>query len=56
MNERQHGVLITGAAGQLGQAVASAFHRQGARLVLLDRDADALRKAFGTVAGAVAAS
>ena len=53
MNERQHGVLITGAAGQLGQAVASAFHRQGARLVLLDRDADALRKAFGTVAGAV---
>ena len=53
MSERQHGILITGAAGHLGQAVASAFHRQGARLILLDRDAEALRKAFGTIADAV---
>lgn len=32
-------VLITGASGHLGRAVAQAFHRQGARLVLLDRQA-----------------
>lgn len=30
-------VLITGASGHLGRAVANAFHTQGARLVLLDR-------------------
>lgn len=30
-------VLITGAAGHLGRAVAKAFHTQGARLILLDR-------------------
>lgn len=30
-------VLITGASGHLGRAVASAFQAQGARLVLLDR-------------------
>ncbi|MDP9607507.1 UNVERIFIED_ORG: NAD(P)-dependent dehydrogenase (short-subunit alcohol dehydrogenase family) [Variovorax paradoxus] len=32
-------VLITGASGHLGRAVAKAFHAQGARLVLLDRQA-----------------
>jgi NAD(P)-dependent dehydrogenase (short-subunit alcohol dehydrogenase family) len=31
-------VLITGAAGNLGRAVAAAFARQGARLVLVDID------------------
>lgn len=35
-------VLITGASGQLGRAVAQAFQDQGARLILLDRQAGAL--------------
>ena len=35
-------VMITGAAGNLGRAVASAFAQQGARLVLVDVDADRL--------------
>ena len=34
-------VLITGAAGNLGRAVAAAFAARGARLVLLDRRAEA---------------
>lgn len=40
-------VMLTGAAGNLGQAVAAAFAAQGARLVLLDRQLDSLRTAFG---------
>lgn len=40
-------VMITGAAGHLGRAVAAAFGRGGARLVLVDRDAGALQRAFG---------
>ena len=39
--------LVTGAAGNLGRAVATAFAARGARLVLVDRDAQALRAAFG---------
>ena len=35
-------VMITGAAGNLGRAVASAFGMRGANLVLVDLDADAL--------------
>jgi NAD(P)-dependent dehydrogenase (short-subunit alcohol dehydrogenase family) len=35
-------VLITGAAGHLGRATASAFARQGARLALVDIDPQAL--------------
>ena len=35
-------VLVTGAAGGLGQAFARAFHGAGATLVLADRHADAL--------------
>lgn len=46
-------VMITGAAGHLGRAVATAFHERGARLVLLDRDAGALHKAFGHLGGAL---
>lgn len=34
-------VVITGAAGNLGRAVAAAFESRGAKLVLLDRRADA---------------
>ncbi len=40
-------ILITGACGNLGRAVAQAFSRRGANLVLLDRDATLLAKAFG---------
>ncbi|HSV83354.1 MAG TPA: SDR family oxidoreductase [Ramlibacter sp.] len=38
--------VVTGAAGHLGKAVAKTFRQHGARLVLLDRDADALHRAF----------
>jgi NAD(P)-dependent dehydrogenase (short-subunit alcohol dehydrogenase family) len=40
-------VLITGAAGHLGRAVAAAFADEGAQLVLLDRHRSALEAAFG---------
>lgn len=46
-------VCITGAAGNLGAAVAAWFEGQGARLVLLDRDAGALQARFGAVADAL---
>ncbi|HLI10329.1 MAG TPA: SDR family oxidoreductase [Alphaproteobacteria bacterium] len=35
-------VLVTGAAGGLGRALACAFHEAGAALVLADRDGEAL--------------
>ena len=47
MKGNRRTVMITGAAGNLGRAVADAFVAQGADLVLLDRDADTLRRAFG---------
>lgn len=40
-------IMITGAAGNLGRAVANAFHQQGANLVLLDRQMEGLQRAFG---------
>jgi NAD(P)-dependent dehydrogenase (short-subunit alcohol dehydrogenase family) len=39
--------MLTGAAGNLGRAVASSFSSAGARLVLIDRSAELLVKAFG---------
>lgn len=54
MNAATHTVLITGAAGHLGRAVAQAFHARGTNLVLLDRQADALAAAFGHMANALA--
>ena len=48
MSFQNHTVMLTGAAGNLGQAVAAAFAAQGARLVLLDRRLDALQHSFGT--------
>lgn len=47
MNLPTQTVMISGAAGNLGQAVAAAFAAQGARLVLLGRDVTSLRAAFG---------
>ena len=40
-------ILITGAAGNLGRAVAGAFAARGANLVLVDLRRDSLDKAFG---------
>jgi NAD(P)-dependent dehydrogenase (short-subunit alcohol dehydrogenase family) len=44
-------VVITGAAGNLGRAVAQAFAAQGDRLVLLDRDAARLEAATAGIGG-----
>jgi NAD(P)-dependent dehydrogenase (short-subunit alcohol dehydrogenase family) len=41
-------VLVTGAAGNLGRAVAQAFFARGANLVLLDQRGDILAKVFGS--------
>lgn len=43
-------VLVTGAAGNLGAAVAKAFHGAGAKLVLVDRNPDRLRTLFPEMA------
>ena len=40
-------VIVTGAAGNLGRAVASAFADEGANLVLADRDRGVLAQRFG---------
>lgn len=50
MNKAQRSVMVTGAAGHLGRAVAAAFDAQEARLVLVDRDQGALDAAFGGAA------
>ena len=47
MTFRHQTVLVTGAAGQLGQAVSRAFAHQGANLVLLGRNQASLEAAFG---------
>lgn len=44
-------VIVTGAAGALGRAVAAAFKNAGARLVLVDSNADGLRAVFGGDSG-----
>ncbi|MBS0294512.1 MAG: SDR family NAD(P)-dependent oxidoreductase [Proteobacteria bacterium] len=45
-------VIITGAAGQLGAAVVAHFQRLGAQLLLLDRDAQALNRLYGSLTAA----
>ena len=47
MNFKDRTVMVTGAAGNLGQALAAAFAQQGARLVLLGRQTEAMRIVFG---------
>lgn len=46
MNFNNHTVMVTGASGNLGRAVANAFYQLGANLVLLDRSRDNLQSAF----------
>jgi NAD(P)-dependent dehydrogenase (short-subunit alcohol dehydrogenase family) len=45
-------VMLTGAGGILGKAVAAAFAQRGARLVLLDRGRETLTAAFGSLENA----
>lgn len=45
-------VLVTGAASGIGAAIAALFHREGARLALLDRDEPALATAAAGLPGA----
>ncbi len=47
MSRGERTVVITGAAGNLGQVVAKTFADDGARLVLIDLKHEALTKAFG---------
>ena len=44
-------VIVTGAAGSLGSAVASAFHAAGANLVLVDHERDRLTELFSELSG-----
>lgn len=46
MSDTTQVVMITGAAGALGRAVATAFMAHGAKLALLGRDVDSLRRAL----------
>ncbi|MDN0077034.1 SDR family NAD(P)-dependent oxidoreductase [Crenobacter sp. SG2303] len=48
MDFNKRTVLITGAAGNLGQAVAKAFAERGANLVLLERQQESLVQVYGT--------
>jgi NAD(P)-dependent dehydrogenase (short-subunit alcohol dehydrogenase family) len=48
MDTQHRTVVVTGAAGNLGRAVASAFAAQGANLVLIDLKREALEAAYGT--------
>jgi len=44
-------VIVTGAAGNLGSAVAKAFRAAGAKLALVDRAADRLQRIFPDLVG-----
>ncbi|WP_207481302.1 SDR family NAD(P)-dependent oxidoreductase [Arenibaculum pallidiluteum] len=47
MDFRDRAVLVTGAAGNLGRAVAAGFAARGARLALLGRDRASLERTHG---------
>ncbi|HEY73561.1 MAG TPA: SDR family NAD(P)-dependent oxidoreductase, partial [Thermoflexia bacterium] len=55
---RNKRVFITGGAGAIGAATAARFLEEGARVVLLDRDEDALTRIgrkLPALSGAIAA-
>jgi NAD(P)-dependent dehydrogenase (short-subunit alcohol dehydrogenase family) len=47
MNARHRTIIVTGAAGNLGKAVAGAFADSGANLVLVDLRREGIERAFG---------
>jgi NAD(P)-dependent dehydrogenase (short-subunit alcohol dehydrogenase family) len=49
MSFKNRTVMVTGAGGNLGKAVAAAFAERGARLVLVGRQREALSAAFGAL-------
>jgi NAD(P)-dependent dehydrogenase (short-subunit alcohol dehydrogenase family) len=51
LNFENQTVMVTGASGNLGRAVATAFAACGANVVLADRDRGHLEKAFGSEDG-----
>ncbi|MHB9879319.1 SDR family oxidoreductase [Pacificimonas sp. ICDLI1SI03] len=51
---RDKGAVITGAASGIGLGLAQAAHERGMRVMLVDRDADALADACKTLDGAIA--
>jgi NAD(P)-dependent dehydrogenase (short-subunit alcohol dehydrogenase family) len=53
MNFHNLTVMVTGASGNLGKAVAAAFAERGARLVLVDRQRETLNASFGGLKDAV---
>jgi NAD(P)-dependent dehydrogenase (short-subunit alcohol dehydrogenase family) len=53
MNFHNLTVMVTGASGNLGKAVAAAFADRGARLVLVDRQRETLNASFGGLKDAV---
>lgn len=56
MTEFTHSVVvITGAAGNLGRAVAQTFATQGAHLALIDRNADGLQTTIESCSGQASA-
>ncbi|MFI9629620.1 SDR family NAD(P)-dependent oxidoreductase [Streptomyces sp. NPDC052042] len=48
-------VIVTGAAGGIGEAIAEEFARQGARLTLTDRDPQSLERTASRLGGRMAA-
>ncbi|MEI6202522.1 MAG: SDR family oxidoreductase [Enhydrobacter sp.] len=46
--------IVTGAGSGIGAATARLFAAEGARVVLVDRDAEGLRKVSGEIAGSLA--
>jgi len=53
LNLRDHVLVLTGAASGMGQAIARAASREGARLVLSDFDADRLKATAAELGGEV---